>query len=1086
MTPLPHSATLQSLLHLMQSHHSLLMEGLPSSAKAYFVSMLCEKLQLPVIVITGGIGEDGWIINSSFFSKQKPIELPAWEVLPGENITPNADIMGTRLKALQKLSEKQKAQTLISSTLSVMQKVLPKKSYQSIKHHIKAGQEWDYAFLCDLLDDLGFTKAPVVSDKGEYAIRGGILDLYPIDSVFPYRLEFFGDTVDNIRTFDPQGQKSIAKEKELFFGPANEKKLTENSEDLVSIFDLFDTPPLIVFDDLLAIEDQLVSVASMPGIKSNLIFPFSEILAKISSFPTLFLTNQPIDSLFPYQKQKQLERHQQITFDWANQSFETIRLSHPFLAISQFFEGDSRVIDELAQSHPPLKHLFISKKSKQEQLHHLLKERQIPADDSIFTGEVTEGFVLADIPFAVISDHELFGMKAMRRSSQRQSMQTPLAEFHQLTPGDYVVHTHSGIGKYLGTEKQTDHRGITSEYLTIEYAENSRLYVPMAQSHLVSRYIGAKESKTLTLSALGSKKWLQIKSKAQNEIVGYAAELLELYAQRELDGGFSHGPDSDDMKAFEDSFPYLETPDQLAAIQDVKNDMQSKKPMDRLVCGDVGYGKTEVAMRAAFKCVFDGKKQVAVLVPTTVLAMQHYDTFKERMKDYPIEIRVMSRAQTPKEHKKILQEISDGKIDILIGTHRILSKDISFYRIGLIIIDEEQRFGVKAKEKIKTLKANIDCLTLSATPIPRTLYFSLVQLRNMSVISTPPQNRIPIKTIIAENTDEVIQNALLREKARGGQSFFIHNRVESIDLRASHVKTLFPSSRLSVVHGQMDADTIDLIFHQFKEGDVDLLFATTLIENGIDVPNANTIIVDRAHQFGLADLYQLRGRVGRSNRPAYAYLLVPKRTSDISRKRLSALLEASGYGGGMKIAMRDLEIRGAGDILGTRQSGQVSAVGFHLYCKMLKKAIDALKQKIPTHFIETKLEFSFDASIPEDYIPQTELRMELYHRFGEANSFDDIDLLFEEVKDRFGTPPKAVIFLYHLSRIRVFASANEFKALTFKETSLIAEQKKVKKTLSFPIPKEDPRLLESLTFGALMNHFPLKWTPAEKMPAEIS
>ncbi len=593
---------------------------------------------------------------------------------------------------------------------------------------------------------------------------------------------------------------------------------------------------------------------------------------------------------------------------------------------------------------------------------------------------------------------------------------------------------------------------------------------------MVSRYIGAKEEPP-HLSQLGSKRWGALVGKAQAQIVGYANDLLQLYAKRVVAGGFKYPPDSDMMRQFETEFPYTETEDQLLAIQAIKEDMMTSKSMDRLVCGDVGYGKTEVAMRSAFKTVVDGAKQAIVLVPTTVLAMQHFDTFSERMANFPVKIGVASRFRTAKEVKETLHKTANGEIDILIGTHRLLSQDVKWKDLGLVIIDEEQRFGVRAKEHLKKMKIGIDCLTFSATPIPRTLYMSLVHARDMSVINTPPQDRLPIKSIIAENEPELIQNAIVRELARGGQAFFIHNRVETIYEKANDIQRLVPAARVGVVHGQMDADEIDTIFHRFKMGEIDLLFATTIIENGIDIPNANTILIDRADTYGLADLYQLRGRVGRWNRAAYAYFLIPKhaRLSELSRKRLHSIIEAGGYGGGMKIAMRDLEIRGAGDILGVQQSGQVSLIGFHLYCKLLKRAIDALKKERPITFNEVKMEFPFDARLPETYINEFSLRMELYHRLGEAESFAEIDELLAEMQDRFGPAPLTVLWLYHLSRIRAFAAANHFTLLKFNHVTFFAEQQKGKlidkKTILLPKKIQTPESLESHVLEALKSNF---------------
>ena len=513
------------------------------------------------------------------------------------------------------------------------------------------------------------------------------------------------------------------------------------------------------------------------------------------------------------------------------------------------------------------------------------------------------------------------------------------------------------------------------------------------------------------------------------------------------------------MLQFEEEFPYPETEDQLRAISEIKQDMCSAKAMDRLLCGDVGYGKTEVAIRAAFKAVYDGKKQVAVLVPTTVLTLQHFETFCERMRNHPIVVKAISRFHSAKEVRETVQGIKEGTVDILIGTHRLLSKDVIFKDLGLIIIDEEQRFGVRAKEHLKALKVGVDCLTLTATPIPRTLYLSLLGARDISVVNTPPQDRLPIKTILTERDPTVITNGLLRELSRDGQAYFIHNRVESIDLISSELGKLLPQAKIVTGHGQMPGDELDTVFYAFKKGEADILVATTIVENGIDIPNANTIFIDRADQFGLSDLYQLRGRVGRWNRPAYAYLLVPrlKELPEIARKRLYALLEAQGYGAGMKTAKRDLEIRGAGDPLGEEQSGELSIIGFHLYCKLVSRAIDALKKQQDPSFLETKMEFPYDARLPEDYIPEISLRLEMYHRLGDATTPEEVDALFNELKDRFGTPPIPTLWLYHLARLRTFAASLRYTLLKFNSYTLEAERLTSKGPLKRTYPLKSPK-----------------------------
>jgi len=704
-----------------------------------------------------------------------------------------------------------------------------------------------------------------------------------------------------------------------------------------------------------------------------------------------------------------------------------------------------------------------STESEERALKERLKESAVVLSErcSFQRGYLSSGFGFLDTPAVLFPMTELTKRFKTRRTPWRAASHTPAAEFHELALGDLVVHFHNGIGKYLGTEEKINHLNLKSEFLVIEYAEGSKLFVPISQSYLVSRYIGAKDELP-SLHLLGSKRWQRTKEKSQKALVGYAQDLLRLQASRELHGGFSFPEESLDFNLFEEEFPFEETEDQKAAILKIKEEMASSRAMDRLVCGDVGYGKTEVAMRAAFKAVVDGKKQAAVLVPTTVLALQHFETFSERMANFPVVIRMISRFRTQKEIQETLKGVKEGSVDILIGTSRLLSKDISFKDLGLLIIDEEQRFGVRAKERLKNLKLGVDCLALSATPIPRTLYLSLIGAKAISTINTPPYDRLPIKTIIAERSDSLIQTALLRELARDGQAFFIHNRVESIYHVSSEIQRLLPEAKILTAHGRMAAEEIDAIFHAFKAKEAQILVSTTIIENGIDIPNANTILIDRAHQFGLADLYQLRGRVGRWNRPAYAYFLLPEKRllPEIVKRRLNALVEASGFGGGIKIAMRDLEIRGAGDILGTEQSGHVSSIGFHLYCKLLKRTIEALRKKSSPTFTETKLEISFDARLPEEYVSDASLRMELYHRLGEATSLQEVDALLEEIRDRFGPPPDPVIWLTRMARLRILANHRGLSLLKIEPRTLTLHTQGGEKRSWPMIQKQDPAAVE--------------------------
>ena len=1033
-------------------HESLLVEGLWGAPKALLASEAVQATGKSLLLITGGLREDRLFEDISYFDPKLPVEFPAWETLPGEEIPPSPDILGKRFEALHSLLTKKGPSIVLCPLHALLQKVVPKDVLAPLLSIWKKGTKIPFDNLPEMLTELGYERSAVVADKGEFAVRGGILDIFPVASSDPYRIEFFGDEIEQIRTFDPVGQKSIEKVDSLFVSPALELPLLQKAKRLVSIADYLGEP-LVMWDDLLAIEDTAVALKTMPGAKSLFFYTLEEVVKRFDQ--QIFCVDQNIENL-----SETIRSKESISVEACNQRFKAHRFFHSFRKV--VFPPEEEDLDFL---------FLVANETEKEEVKKQIEPLSLKKV-RFETGYLTSGFILSDLNLALVPSSEITKRSYIRRQKWRSTYHTPAAEFHELTPGDLVVHFHSGIGRFLGMEKHVNHLGVEAEFLSLQYADESKLFVPVAQAYLVSRYIGSREEPP-SLSQLGGKRWQKVRANAQAQIVGYANDLLEMYAERVIRGGFHYGPDSVLMRQFERDFPYVETEDQHLAINAIKQDMMSDKPMDRLICGDVGYGKTEVAMRAAFKAVVDGGKQATVLVPTTVLAMQHFDTFSERMRSFPVTVGVVSRFRSQAEVRETLEKVKMGQIDILIGTHRLLSQDVQFKDLGLIVIDEEQRFGVRAKEHLKKFKVGVDCLTLSATPIPRTLYMSLVHARDMSVISTPPQDRLPIKTIIAETDPELIQNALLRELSRGGQGFYIHNRVETIYGRAEAIQKIVPAARVGVVHGQMDTDDVDAIFHRFRQGEIDLLFATTIIENGIDVPNANTILIDRADTYGLADLYQLRGRVGRWNRAAYAYYLIPKnvRLSEPARKRLNALVEAGGYGGGMKIAMRDLEIRGAGDILGVQQSGQVSSIGFHLYCKMLKRAIDALKQKKPISFNETKMEFAFDARLPDDYINAVSLRMEIYHRLGEALTNGDVDAILDELKDRFGPPPPPVIWLYHLTRIRVFGAAHHFSLLKFNHLSFLAEQqlgKKVERqTILLPKKMQNPAVLEEYVIGQL-------------------
>lgn len=1052
------------LEEVLRKQESLLIEELWNAPKALLASLAQRVTGKHILVLTGASQEEVRLYHDFAFFTQRPIvDFPAWETLPSDEIPPSVDIVGERYKTLRQISTSEEPYIILTSLQACLQKLIPPDQFKEAHLTLKVGDTISFEELTEKLTAIGYCRQGVASDKGEFAVRGGIVDIFPISSPDPYRIEFWGDEIESMRTYDPVGQKSVLPVKSLEITPAQEMELLKKHSSKSSILDYLGPETIVIFDDLLALEDRYSNLVNLGGTASALFSSIDDFLEQVKPLQKIYWTQQLIEELSEVRVMEKMQGGfysqkalYQISFQMFNQELTARRWQHPFVPIAQFLlpelpEGQEAKGEEIILALSKLSHaayqLDVLCETELEQKSFLDRVQSanvtLPKQTAIHFGYLSSGFVLPDMQLMLLPMTEITQRYKIRRQKQRSTYHTVQSEMNEIAPGEMIVHLNHGIGRYLGLERRPDHNGVMTEFFQVEYADKATLYVPINQAHFISKYVGATEELP-RMHTLGSSRWKKVRETTEKAIVGYAKDLLQLYAQRSVKQGFACAPDGPDMQSFEEDFPYVETDDQLAAIAAVKQDLMAESSMDRLICGDVGYGKTEVAMRAAFKAVVDGRKQVAVLVPTTVLAMQHYDSFVERMRHFPITIGVLSRFRSPKEVRETIKKIEEGSIDIVVGTHRLISEDVVFKDLGLIIIDEEQRFGVKAKEHLKKIKLNADCLTLSATPIPRTLYMSLSGVRDMSVINTPPQDRLPISTIICEPNEHVIRNALLRELSRDGQAFVIHNRVETIYETADNIKRLLPQARIVVGHGQMHADELDQVFHAFKSGQADILVATTIIENGIDIPNANTILIERADHFGLADLYQMRGRVGRWNRRAYAYFLVKNlhRMPEISRKRLNALAESSGYGGGMKLAMRDLEIRGAGNMLGTEQSGHVAAIGFHLYCKLLNRTVKALQGKAPVNVCDTKLEFFIDARLPEEYVNEVSLRMEFYQRLGEAVSWEEVDVIWEELKDRFGEPPEPAIALYHLTRIRVFGSLNGYTLLRFEKYTLTAEQRK--------------------------------------------
>lgn len=1088
MLELLHSRQLISLHHEAQAGNNILIDGLWNAPKALVAAIVQKATGKHVVIITGTGQEEAKLFHDfPIFTERSVVDFPAWEALPNENIPPSPDIVGERYQVLQDIYTANEPFIILTSLQACLQKLIPAETFEQLHISLKTGDVHSFEGLIKKLNDLGYYRSPTASDKGEYAIRGGIIDIFPVSLPDPYRIEFWGDKIESIRIYDPIGQKSIRSVETISLTPAQELEMIQKETRLHTLFDYLGKDTVIIFDDLLSIEDRYAQLMSVLEGKTPSFASLDELFIQLEPMQKIFWTAHSIEQMTQV---KVIEKREgsvysaqapmySVQFEMFDRTFGAKRWHHSFKRLPEYlFSEDEElsgeeILQQLAEKGEGDLYILCNNELEEKSLHKKALESNIalPEKTQFLYGYLSSGFALADVPCAILPYTEITRRYKIRRQKLRSTYHTTNTLPYEIQPGDIIVHFHHGIGRFLGVERRADHNQITRDFFLIEFANQSKLYVPLNQAHLLTKYIGASEEMP-HLHSIGSARWQRTREKTQQAIMGYATELLEIYAKRELHGGFACGPDSPDMAAFEEDFPFVETEDQLAAIAALKQDMCSKRAMDRLVCGDVGYGKTEVAMRAAFKAVVDGGKQVAILVPTTMLAMQHYETFIDRMANFPIRIGVMSRFLKPKQIKETLQGAATGTVDIVIGTHRIISEDVAFKDLGLIIIDEEQRFGVKAKEHLKKIKIGVDCLTLSATPIPRTLYMSLVGARDMSVINTPPQDRLPIKTTICEPNEKTILNALIRELSRDGQAYVIHNRVETIFEYASYIQKLLPQARILVGHGQMSSAEIDSVFHTFKNGNADILIATTIVENGIDIPNANTILIDHAERFGLADLYQLRGRVGRWNRRAYAYFLISKLhlLPEISRKRLDALAETSGHGGGMRVAMRDLEIRGAGHLLGFEQSGHVVDIGFSLYCKMLDKTVQTLKGKIAPSLMDSRVECSIDARFPESYLPEASLRMEFYQRLCDAASWEEIDEIWGELQDRFGAPPEQATWLYHLSRIKTFAGKHAINTVRIDKFSVSAEKQQGKNITSKKVllkPAKDPETWEKSIIEAL-------------------
>jgi len=1050
---------------------------------------------------------------------------PAWEILPHEGKLPHADTISDRLQTLVMLSEKSATGNrqpvprcgIATSVTALLQKTFSPAEIQRRTRVLHRGDKINPLDLIEWLEEQGYEPEAQVTRKGEIALRGGILDVWPLTSPWPVRLEFFGDELESLRHFDPLTQISREEIPEATIPPGGElgilKRGTGNTVPPATLLDHLPRETIFLLCEPEALATHAEEYAAQIPAGDAFFISWPDFLQElkrrdfvsvelvegtglVGENPHSALRTPHFESLDAFRPLAGRAPEPQIAEARRREFFHQLhRWLRQGYAVHIFCNNDGErqrfqeIWAEMGWEQEPIASSQQSVAGAAEQTGDTAAHRLLTTDYKPQThlGALSRGFLCDEAKLVVVTDAEIFGRYKIQRPRRLKSphalaLRSALdIDFTELEEGDLVVHIQYGIGRFLGLRNLPTRSGTGSqkpstfdfqpstECLVIEYApalpgdEPPKLYVPVTEAHLVGKYVGAGKAHP-PLNTLGGTRWKKAKEQAERAVRDVAAELLQIQAVRETQPGHAFKPDAPWQREFESAFIFEETPDQWRAIQETKTDMEKPKPMDRLVCGDVGFGKTEVAIRAAFKAVMDGK-QVAVLVPTTVLAQQHFNVFRERMADYPVRIELLSRFRTRRAQQHVVRDLAAGAVDIVIGTHRLIQNDITFKDLGLVVIDEEQRFGVLHKEKFKRLRTQVDVLTLSATPIPRTLYLALTGARDMSTIQTPPHDRLPVETIVTQFDERAIRDAIQRELNRGGQVFFLHNRVMTIQTMADRLKRLLPRARIVVGHGQMDAAELEEVMTRFVNGEADVLLSTTIIESGLDIPNANTIIIDRADRFGLSDLYQLRGRVGRYKHQAYAYLLLPRHVSLLTdvRKRISAIRQYSTLGSGFKIAMRDLEIRGAGNLLGAEQSGHITAVGFELYCQLLKQSVSALKgEKVkPRVEVSVKLDFlnasvvsgqqsvagdnespaadykRLTANLPHHYIAEPQHRIEIYRKLAQATDKPALEALQKELRDRFGPLPAPVELLLLVTELKILAGEKSVTIIEVRDDKLM-------------------------------------------------
>ena len=1072
-----------------------LVTGLPSAARLLLISLLFEASKRPVLVVTHELLQAQKLYEEMLAISEHQDQIflyPVNEWFAAELMTASPELKAERLDTWTRWKQN-KAGIMIAPVAALKRALPPSHLNEQDDLMIKVGEEYPYEQFVTQLFDFGYKFTDMVTTPGEMSRRGGIVDVYPLTEDYPVRIEWFDDEVESIRYFDADTQRSNDELDSIIISPAEEfllskellqagseklKQLLANSlkkiknveekeklreaisydierleqgeffpealkyislyyDELHSLIDYLPKDTIVVLDEMGRITetaerldreaahyytDLLESFSIVPNLTLTLDWP--TVLKKMSHqkiYFSLFLRHIPNtrpENIVNISSRQMQEFHGQMNL-FKNELNRWKQANFSVIITAQNEERADRIVRVLDDYE-----MTAIKR---------IESFDLPVDEPVVTiANVTEGFEMPGYRLAVITEEELFKKRLPRRKRrQKISNAERIKSYQELKIGDYVVHQNHGIGKYVGIETLEVNQ-IHRDYMVILYSGNDKLYVPVDQIEQVKKYVGS-EGKEPKLYKLGGSEWKKVKSRVKSSVEDIADELIELYAERERARGYAFSKDTEMQKDFEAAFPYEETEDQLRCIEEIKADMERDRPMDRLLCGDVGYGKTEVAIRAAFKAVVDNK-QVAVLVPTTILAQQHFETFQERFKDFGVNIGLLSRFRTAKQQKETIEQLKKGLVDIVIGTHRVLSNDVKFKDLGLLIIDEEQRFGVKHKEKIKKIKTNVDVLTLTATPIPRTLHMSMVGVRDLSVIETPPENRFPIQTYVVEYNPSFIREAIERELARGGQVFFLYNRVDQIGKMAAEIDALVEDARVTYAHGQMNERQLENIMLDFLEGHYDVLVSTTIIETGVDIPNVNTLIVYDADKMGLSQLYQLRGRVGRSNRLAYAYFTYQpnKVLSEVAEKRLEAIKEFTELGSGFKIAMRDLSIRGAGNLLGTEQHGFIDSVGFDMYSQMLNEAIQAKKEGKTYEEIkpfEVELALNVNAYIPHDYIKDETQKIQMYKRIHAIEDESDIFDLKDELLDRFGPYPDEVDQLLQVAKIKLYARREKIESI---------------------------------------------------------